>query len=211
MVGRRILLLAPLLGACTELTTPRPPEPPLDLVGRVTANPTMAILDAAAADFAEGGARLLNRPAATALAVARLEWIGGEFRPGRRLARLPDSYMFATRRAVAEGREALGILPETTPEAAVAALVIASRALTRGDPAAVQVALASPIFVLPGARPVVSRLTEPGAFPDASLAITALHDEVARQVALLEVDHRMMVEGQIFGNSTTGLGPGTGY
>jgi hypothetical protein len=119
--------------------------------------------------------------------------------------------MFATRRAVAEGREALGILPETTPEAAVAALVIASRALTRGDPAAVQVALASPIFVLPGARPVVSRLTEPGAFPDASLAITALHDEVARQVALLEVDHRMMVEGQIFGNSTTGLGPGTGY
>lgn len=209
---RRLLLLAPLLGACTELTTPRPPEPPLDLTaGRVTANPTMVILDAAAADFAEGGARLLNRPAATALAVARLEWIGGEFRLGRRLARLPDSYMFATRRAVAEGREALGILPDATPEAVVSALIIASRAITRGDPAAIQVALASPIFVLPGARPVIGRLTEPGAFPDAALAITALRDEVARQVAQLEVDHRMMVEGQIFGNSTTGLGPGTGY
>lgn len=206
-----MFLLAPLLGACTELTTPRPPEPPLDLAGRVTANPTMAILDAAAADFADGGARLLNRPAATALAVARLEWIGGEFRLGRRLAQLPDSYMFATRRAVAEGREALGILPETTPEAAVSALILAARALARGDQPAIQVALASPIFVLPGARPVLSRLTEPGAWPDATLAITALRDEMARRVAQLDVDHRMMVEGQIFGNSTTGLGPETGY
>ncbi len=208
---RRIFLLAPLLGACTELTTPRPPEPPFDLAGRITPNPAMAILDAAAADFEQGGARLLNRPAATALAVARLEWIGGEFRPGRRLARLPDSYMFATRRAVAEGREALGILPDATPDAAMGGLLVASRALTRGDPAAIQVALASPIFVLPGARPVISRLTEPGAFPDASLTVTALRDEVARQVAEVQVDHRMMVEGQIFGNSTTGLGPGTGY
>lgn len=208
---RRVFLLAPLLGACTELTTPRPPEPPLDLAGRVTANPTMAILDAAAVDFADGGARLLNRPAATALAVARLEWIGGEFRLGRRLAQLPDSYMFATRRAVAEGREALGILPETTPEAAVSALILAARALARGDQPAIQVALASPIFVLPGARPVISRLTEPGALPDATLAITALRDEMARRVAQLNVDHRMMVEGQIFGNSTTGLGPETGY
>lgn len=209
-MNRRQLLLAPMLAGCTELTTPRPPEPPLDLAGRITANPLMAILDAAAADFDRNGAGLLNRPAATALAVARLEWIGGEFRLGRRLARLPDSYMFAMRRAVAEGREALGILPDATPEAAMGGLVIASRAITRGDPAAIQVALASPIF-LAGPRPVISRLREPGAFPDAGLVTAALREEVGRQVAEGQVDHRMMIDGQIFGNSTTGLGPATGY
>ncbi len=207
---RRFLFLAPLLGACTELTTPRPPEPPLDLAGRITANPLMAILDAAAADFDQNGARLLERPAETALAVARLEWIGGEFRPGRRLARMPDSYQFATRRAVAEGREALGLQPDATPEAAMGALLVASRAIRNGDAAAIEAALAAPIFVA-GARPVISRLREPGAFPDAMIATTALRDEVARQVAEGQIDHRMMVEGQIFGNSTTGLGPGTGY
>jgi len=209
-VRRFVLLAALLLGACAEMTTPAPPEPPLDLSGRVTANPLQAILDAVVADFDRGGAGLLERPAATALAAARLEWIGGEFRSGRRLARLPDSYSFGTQRAVAEGRQALGIAPDATPEAAIAALLGVSRALSRQDQAAIQAALAAPAFA-GGGRPVISRLREPGAFPDAALVTVALRDEVARQVAEGQFGRRAVSETQEIGLSTTGLGPGTGY
>lgn len=199
-----------LLGACADLTTPAPPEPPLDLAGRVTANPLPAILEAAAADFDRAGAGLTERPAATALAIARLEWIGGEFRPGRRLARLPNSFMFGTQRAVAEGRQALGIAPDAAPDAVVAALLGVSRALSRNDQAAAQSAMAAPIFVGQG-RPMISRLREPGAFPDAALATVAVRDEVGRLVAEGQFGQRVMFDTQSVGVSTTGLGPGTGY
>lgn len=217
---RRRLLLLLGLGACAELTTPRPPEPPLELVGRVAANPLPPILDAAVMDFDRGGAGLVGHPAATALAVARLEWIGGEFRPGWRLSVLPDSFRFGAQRAVAEGREALGIALEATPEAAVAALLAAHRALARGDQRAVQAALAAPIFTGQSgpmlgrpmlSRPMLSRLNEPGAFPDAALATVAVRDEVARQMADGQFDRRVMFDTQPIGLSTTGLGPATGY
>lgn len=207
---RRWLAPVLLLGACAELTTPAPPEPPLDLAGRVTANPLPAILDAAVEDFDRAGAALTGRPAATALAVARLEWIGGEFRPGRRLSRLPNSFMFGTQRAVAEGREALGIAPDAAPDAVMAALIAVSRALARNDQAAAQAALAGPVFVGQG-RTMISRLREPGAFPDAALASVAVRDEVGRQIAEGQFDRRVMFDTQSVGVSTTGLGPGTGY
>ena len=182
----------------------------MELVGRVSANPLPSILDAAVFDFDRAGAGLVNRPSATALALARLEWIGGEFRPGRRLSILPNSFMFGTQRAVAEGREALGIAPDTTPEAAVAALLAASRALARGDQRSAQGALAAPVFIGQG-RPVLSRLNEPGAFPNAALASVAVRDEVARLVAEGQFDRRVMFDTQSIGLSTTGLGPATGY
>jgi len=199
-----------LLGGCAELTTPRPPEPPVELAGRISAAPVPLILAAAAADFDQAGAGLAGRPAATALAVARLEWIGGEFRLGRRLAPLPDSFRFGTQAAVAEARDILGIAPSATPEAAVAALLAASRALARDDQAAIAAALASPVFLGEG-RPVLSRLRAPGAFPNAGLATTALRDEVARLVASGQASLLPIFDSPEVVFSTTGLGPATGY
>jgi hypothetical protein len=182
----------------------------VELVGRISAAPLPLILDAAARDFDQAGAGLAGRPAATALAAARLEWIGGEVRPGRRLAPLPDSFRFGTQAAVTEARDILGIAPDTTPEAAVAALLGAARALAREDQAAVEVALAAPVFLGQG-RPVLSRLREPGAFPNAALATTALRDEVARLVASGQASRLPIFDSPEIGFSTTGLGPATGY
>jgi hypothetical protein len=199
-----------LLGACAELTTPRPPEPPVELAGRISAAPLPLILDAAVRDFDQAGAGLAGRPSATALAVARLEWIGGEFRPGRRLAGLPDSFRFGSQAAVTEARGILGIAPDATPEAAVAALLAASRALARGDQAAIATALAAPVFQGEG-RPMLSRLREPGAFPNALLALVAIREEIGRLVASGQASRLPIFDTPEIGVSTTGLGPATGF
>ena len=208
----RILLLACLLIApgCAELTRAPLPEPPVELAGQLSAAPIPFILNAAAADFDGAGQRLVGRPEATALALARLEWLGGEFRPGRRLAPLPESFGFAMQRAVQEGRISIGIAPDATPEVTVPALLAASRALRRGDQAAAQAALSGPAF-LRGGNPVLVKLREPGAFPDAALAVPALRDEAARLALENRSATGIVFDDRGFGlGSTSGLGGSLG-
>ena len=206
---KRWLLAALLLaGGCAELTRPLPPEPPFELAGRIAANPVPLILDAAAADFAQAGAGLAGRPVSTALAAARLEWIAGEFRPNRRLARLQESYAFGAQRAVIEARGALGIAPDATPEAAQAALVAVARGLNRGDQPGASAAFANPVFLQQGRSPL-SRFTEPGVFPDAALATIAVRDEAARLLQAGEGTGLVVFDSRPIGFSTTGLGSPT--
>lgn len=175
----RILAGLLALSACAELTRPPPAEPPVELAGGLVAQPLLAILDRAAADFDRAGIALQGRPAETALAVARLEWLGNETRPGGRLSTLPDSYIFGLQRAVREGRQALAIAPDATPETTVPALLAASHALARQDAPAARAALSGPDFRSTD-RPTLSRLSEPGPFPDAALVLPPLRDEVSR-------------------------------
>lgn len=203
-----ILGLALLLGACAELTRPALPEPPTELAGGLVAQPLPAILDAAARDFDRAGAGLDGRPRATALALARLEWMGGEARPGRRLSSLPESFIFALNGAVEEGRRSVGVAPGAAPEATIPALLTASRALGRNDEAAAAVALAPPTFT-PTGRPVMSRLREPGAFPNAALAVIAIRDEMVRRDAENRADRRLAFDNPGAGVTTFGLGGNT--
>lgn len=201
-VGRLLAIL--LLAGCAEITRAPPPEPPSALAGALLADPLPAILDNAARDFAGGGAGLEGRPQATALALARVEWIGGETRPGFRLAALPESFTFALQRSVEEGRASLGIAAEATPEASVAALVAAAQALARQDEAAALRALVPPTITATG-RPVMSRLRDPGAFPNAALTLPAVRDEVARQRAVERADGSLMVNNPGTGIGTLGI------
>lgn len=207
----RARLLAGLLtlSACAELTRPPPPEPPTELAGGLVAQPLAAILDRAVADFDRGGGGLEGHPAETALAVARLEWLGREAQPGGRLSALPDSYLFGLRRAVQEGRLALAIAPDATPATTVPALLAASRALARQNEAAARAALTGPDF-RDTDRPVLSRLREPGPFPDAALALPAIRDEFARQMADGRTNRRVASEFIDAAITTPGLGGGTG-
>ena len=198
-----------LLSGCAELTRPPPPEPPVELVGRISASPLPDLMDQAAANFDGAGAGLQGRPAATALAVARLEWISAEFSPGRRLARLPDSFRFGMERAVAEGRSVIGIKPDATHQDAVGALLGAARAISAGEAAGMRAAFANPVFLTEG-RPLESRLRQPGAFPDAALATAALREEYMRLMAEGRADRRLVFDDQTFGLSTTGLGSASG-
>ncbi len=198
-----------LVSACAELTRPPPPEPPLGLVGRVSAAPVVDMMDLAAADFEGSGAGLQGRPAATALAVARLEWISAEFSTGRRLSQLPDSFRFGMERAVAEGRSVIGIKADATHQDSVGALLGVARAISQGEPARTRAALANPVFLTEG-RPLESRLRQPGAFPDAALATAALREEYTRLLAEGRADRRVVSDDRTFGLSTTGLDSGLG-
>ena len=201
------LLAALLLGAgCAEMTRPPPSPPPLELVGGLTASPLLALVAATAIDFDRGGPRLTGNPAAVALAIARLEWLNGEFQPGNRLAPLPDSYMFGMQNAVREGRESLGIKADATRETIVPALLAVRRALLRNDQAAIDTAFASPIFEQTN-NPVLVRLRNPGGFPNAALATSALRDEVARLAQENQTDRGIVYDDRGFGTGmTSGLG-----
>lgn len=175
-----VLALAALLAGCAEARRPAVPEPAGELsAGRVVA-PLGAILDLAIADATAPASARDGRPAEAALAAARLEWLSGETRPGYRLANLPASHRFALQRAVEEGRAALAISPDATPEQVVAALLAAARALNGGDQAAVGQAMASPVF-LPVRPDALARLRQPGPRPGAALALPALREELDRQ------------------------------
>ncbi|WP_424812160.1 hypothetical protein [Roseococcus sp. YIM B11640] len=194
------------LTACAEMTRPRAPEPPSALAGGVIVpQPLPVILDLATRDFDMAGANLQGHPAETALAVARLEWLGGEARPGRRLAELQPSYLFALRRAVAEARQIMAISPDAPAEATVPALLAAAAALRRDDTAAAEAALRGPAFQ-PTDRPQVRRLTEPGAFPDTALALPALREEVTRLIATNRADPALLYDNTRSGITTYGLG-----
>lgn len=198
------------LSACAEMTRPPPPEPPTELAGGVVAQPLFVILDRAVADFDRGGAALAGHPAETALAVARLEWLGGEAQPGGRLATLPASYRFALQRGVEEGRQALAIAPDAKPATTVPALLAASRALARNDASAARAALSGPDF-RDTDRPVLGRLNEPGPFPDAYLALTPIRDEVARLAADGRTNRRVASEYIDSAITTQGLSGGVGH
>lgn len=172
-----LLALAALLAGCAEARRPAVPEPAGELAaGRVVA-PLSSILDLAIQDH-EG---LLNgRPAEAALAAARLEWLAGETRDGRRLAGLPPSYRFAMARAVEESRAALAIAPDITPEQAVDGLLTTARALAGEDAAAVSAALQPPVF-LPARPGPLARLNQPGPRPSARLALPMLREAVSRR------------------------------
>lgn len=196
------LLLA--LGACAEIRTPPPAPPPGELSGGDFSAPLLAVARRAAVDFVPGGAGLAGPPEAVALAAARLEWLGGETRPGGGLARLDEGFRFALAAAVEEQRAALGIAPEATPEQAIAALLAARRALARGERAAAEAALAPPAF-RPGLRPgPLVRLAEPGPRPNAQLVLPGLVAALERAPAA-----RLDEGGVGFGVGEGGLAPFT--
>lgn len=181
---RRLLLILALAG-CAEMRTPQAPLPDPLLSGGISPQPAPLVAQLAAQDFADAGARLEGRPAAAALAAARLEWLGLALGPGGDLANLGDSFRFATARALEEVRAALAIRPEAGGQPAIAALAGASRRLARGE----EPPLGPPVFreAQPNAR---QRLEQPGPLPNAALATGGIAEELARGPRELEVGVR---------------------
>ena len=183
MTGRRAILFCLGGAGCAELGRPPVAEPPGELSGFALADPVPAIVTRAAQDFDAGGAGLAGRPAATALAAARLEWLAVEAAPGGRLAALAPSYRFTLDRARDELRGALAIRADAPPEAAARALVAASRALSSSDRAAAERVLApGPVFRAAEPGPL-RRLAQPGPQPSAQIATAGIREEVSRLVS----------------------------
>ncbi|PHK95605.1 hypothetical protein CR162_07075 [Pseudoroseomonas rhizosphaerae] len=166
-----LLLGALLLPGCerlgAELRTPRPRVSlPLELVPGAE-DPLRSAARLSAAAFADQGAGLQGRPAETARAAARLEYLAQALASDPRYRALPPGLSLALRGAVAELRAALGLAEAALPEQAIAALAQAARALDGGGDA--RAALAPPLFPA-GPEATLRRLREPGPLPEAAIA-----------------------------------------
>lgn len=197
----RWALAALLLAGCAEMRRPPPAEPPAELSGGAVVDRLPAIIRAAAMDFEGQGTSLQGRPAATALAAARLEWLAAEGGQGGRLAGIPESYRFGLQRGVEELRANLAIRPEATAAQTVPTLVAAARSLGAGRTPE----LGAPVFREVQPTPL-QRLSEPGALPNAAIATSALREEYARQIDERRTDPRAQFDSPGMGVTTYGLG-----
>ncbi|CAH0275033.1 hypothetical protein [Roseomonas sp. CECT 9278] len=209
MTTRRMFLLAPLaLGACEELRTPAT-LPPAILAGAPGAGaPLRAAVFATAAAFANQGTALQDRPAETALAIARLEALELEVADRRAWPSLSPSIGFAMRTARDETRAALGVAQRAPGTEVVQALSRTAARLRAGDRAGAAAALPASLFE-PGGEATLDRLAAIGPLPAAEQATAAL----ARDVRRLDLDRGWAGAGNWWqagapGAITDGLGLG---
>jgi hypothetical protein len=160
-----MLLGTTLLAGCAELRTPPSRMAvPLAIVPS-SDDPVRGAAQLAAVDFADQGATLSGRPAATARAAARLEYLTQSLTQDTRYAAVPTGMVLALGAAVREVRQALGIAESAVPEQLVGILTAAAGAIEAGrDPVL-------PAAVFPaGPQRTLQRLAQPGPLPDAALA-----------------------------------------
>lgn len=194
-----------LLVGCAEIRTPPPAPPPVALAPG-TAAPVPAIIAAAAADFADRGARLADRPGAAALAAARLEWLAGAAAArDPRLAPLGAGIAQELALARTELRDALGTAEAAAPEATVPALLRAAGGLETGDGARAAAALRAPDF-RPGGAESVRRLGALGPLPQAALATQRTAEALARLQASGGLNVAAPRTVDAFDRTTFGLG-----
>jgi len=203
--------LAISIGGCTELRTPAPGQGMQVVLSPDPGDPLRGTVRAAAADFADSGRALTGRPREAALAAARLEYLAAAVPADRRFAPMSASVRFALANARTELRNALGTRADAAPQAVIAALAGAARALGTGDTAAAERAL-SPALFDPGGAETLRRLGELGPLPSAMLA----SQQTAHEMARLDADQRwfgtIATEPDVSaGQTTVGLGGDSGY
>lgn len=174
-----VLVLAALLGGCTEMRTPAPASRVPAGLGVMAGDPLPAIAADAAIAFADAGRSLAGRPAATARAVGQGEFLAAELRRDARWAGLPTAVETELRTARIEWRDALGIRAGAAPEAVAAALGRAGIALANNDTRAAAAAL-DPALFEPGGSVTLARLAAPGPLPQSRSATTLASAEMAR-------------------------------
>lgn len=164
-----------LLSGCAELRTPPTVQPvPVELLPAAT-DPLRAAARLAATDFADEGAALQDRPAAAARAFGRLEWLTAVLSTDPRYDALPPGIAMALRGGAAEVREALGMVADTPPAQATAALSAIARQIDAGR------APEFPAALFPGGNErSLQRLTRPGPLPQAAIATGQAAEVIAR-------------------------------
>jgi hypothetical protein len=174
---RRGVVVAALLGGCAELK--RPPPPPANL-GIANADPVRGAIYLMGPEFADRGRGLAGKPVETAEAAARLEFVTDALARDQRYRAMSGSLRREFLLARDEVRDALGIAPDLTPQAAITGLLDAAEALRRGNEQAAAAALPPPGF-RPGGAASVARLSDVGPLPQAAIA-TGLAVDAARQM-----------------------------
>jgi hypothetical protein len=131
-----------LLAACAAPGPSLGPTPtvPASLADRVT-DPARSAIANTAAVFGNP-ASVAGRPVQASGAIAQLEWLTVALVNDQRFFAMPPTVPGAVRQGRDAVRQAFGVAPETTPQAAVTAFDGAAAAFARNDRAAAEAALA---------------------------------------------------------------------
>ncbi|EHL97932.1 hypothetical protein HMPREF9946_03854 [Acetobacteraceae bacterium AT-5844] len=150
---------------CAELRAPRVTQPvPVELLPPGQ-DPMRAAIRLAANDFSNQGVGLRGRPAETAGAIARLEWLTAVISTDPRYRALPVGLGMSMRAAALETRQALGMVEDTPPALATRALTDIAQALEEGRTPQF------PAEIFPaGPERSLQRLRAPEPFPQAAIA-----------------------------------------
>ncbi|WP_137180453.1 hypothetical protein [Roseomonas sp. AR75] len=136
------LLCLVLLGGCTGAMAPtQPPSLPASLQGGAAIPGRVAIANTAQV-FGQP-ASVAGQPVRAANAISQLEWLTVDILTSQNFVNLPPTVPGALRQARDAVRQAFGVVPDTTPQAAVNAFDGAASALAGGDRAAAQASLAT--------------------------------------------------------------------
>jgi hypothetical protein len=163
-----------LLSGCAELRTPVATQPLPTALLPANVEPVRAAARIAATDFADQGSALQGRPAETARAIGRLEWLTATLSTDPRYGALPEGIAMSMRAAAAETRAALGMVPDTPPARATAALTAIASALDANRTPSF------PADLFPaGAERSLQRLRAPGPFPQAGIATGQTAEAIA--------------------------------
>jgi hypothetical protein len=169
-----LALSALMLAGCAELRTPRATQPVPAALLPPNVEPVRAAARMAAADFSDQGSRLQGRPAETARAIGRLEWLTAVLSTDPRYSSLPEGVGMSMRAAAAETRAALGMVADTPAARATAALTEIATALDAGRTPNFPAALFPA-----GPERSLQRLRAPGPFPQAGIATGQAADAIA--------------------------------
>jgi len=170
-----MLALGLLLAGCAELRAPQAGQPiPVELLP-ASAEPLRAAARMASADFVNEGAGLQDRPAEAARAFGRLEWMTAVLSTDPRYDALPPGIAMALRGAAAETREALGMVADTPPAQATAALAAVAREIDAG-----RTPQFPPALFPAGNERSLQRLTRPGPLPQAAIATGQAAEAIAQ-------------------------------
>jgi hypothetical protein len=137
------LLGLALLSACAAPGPSLGPAPnvPASLANSVT-DPARTAINNTAAVFGNPPS-VAGRPVQAANAISQLEWLTVTLATDQRFTAMPPTVAGAMRQGRDAVRQAFGVAPETTPQAAVTAFDGAAAALARSDRAAAETALAA--------------------------------------------------------------------
>lgn len=168
-MDRRKLVLGVLAVAACSPTTP-PPTMPAAAPGSVTADPIRSAMLEAAGYFRRPQP---NQPAATARAIADIEFLAETVPRDPRWQASPAQALTQLQQARSEGRRALGIPASAPPQSVIDGLQAAATALDANDRAALAPALPRSIFSA-GPDATVQRLSAPPRIPSAGAALASL-------------------------------------
>ncbi|PWS34159.1 hypothetical protein DFH01_26385 [Falsiroseomonas bella] len=167
LIGLSLLAGCAQTGPTASVPTPNLPAS----LASIITDPARTAINNTAAVFGNP-ASVQGRPIAVAEAISQLEWLTPELSNDQRFIGMPPTVAGSVRQGRDAVREAFGVRPDTSPQAAVNAFDAAAAAYRANDPPGAQTALAA-VTGADGAARAASLLSALPRIPQAAAGTSA--------------------------------------